>query len=71
VQIVIFDSAADVGRGGAVYVTAIARQVDAPDSTPSARKHSGPWSARRFQPAELSRRRGHPVVRRAGEFMGG
>jgi hypothetical protein len=41
VQIVIFDSTADVGRGEAVYVTATARQVDARELEPSARKRSG------------------------------
>jgi hypothetical protein len=56
VQVVIFDSTADVGRGEAVYVTATARQVDERELDavcPEAfRAVAG---ARRFQPAELRR----------------
>jgi hypothetical protein len=54
VQIVIFDSTADVGRGEAVYLTATARQAGAHELDavcPEAfRTVAG---ARRFQPAEL------------------
>ena len=61
VQIVIFDSTADVGRGEAVYITATARQVDADELDavcPEAfRTVAG---ARPFQPAEL---RGDAAVR--------